>query len=416
MNITKGLILLLLLITLTKVSAQITDPTSAIYQLREYKLQSQHKDVFVSNFKNHTMPIMRKYGFNILSTWTNNNEFHYLLKWDNENAMQNQWAQFKSDKEWLRQKEIIQQKYGDIVEEITEQTLSDMYLSNNSKSVENGFIKLNIGDVECIALSDGSVSLPVQPSMAPNIATEIVSDALKSNFRNDSIIDYPINILLLKKDSRLILIDAGQGALTNKNAGKLIGYLQTLGIQPSQITDIIISHAHTDHIDGLIDMNGNSIYENADIYISRVEFEFWQGMDNDFAKSVNGVLSGVKPQLRFFEDGAIIHDCIKNNIVAGHTPGHVVCTIFSGEESLVAINDLVLDALVLTNPDWGSGFDADFEGAKGIRKNCLLQLYNSKTLIWGSHLPYPGIGHLKKIGEDSYEWSPKFLSYPSINP
>lgn len=124
----------------------------------------------------------------------------------------------------------------------------------------------------------------------------------------------------------------------------------------------------------------------------------------------------IKPQIKLFEDGVVIHDCIKNEIVSGHTPRHIICALFSRTESLVAINDLVLNALILTNPDWGSGFDSDFEETKSSRKNILSQLYESEVLIWGSHLPYPGIGHIKKINKDSYEWCPKFLSNPIINP
>lgn len=413
MNITKTLLFLSALFLFAKVSAQDTTSKDKIYQLREYKLLPQYKNIFSSNFTNHTIPIMESYDFNILITWTNDNSFYYLLQWDNTDTMYKQWELFMSDKKWISQKNHVKEQYGEVVHEINEQVLTNMYFQNN-KSVltNNGFSTFKIGSIECIILSDGLVSLPVQLSIAPYIPKEIISNELKGNFRNDSIIDYPINILLLKVDKQLILIDAGQGALINKNAGKLPGYLQSIGIEPSQITDIIITHAHTDHIDGLIDVEGKSVYENAKIYISRIEFEYWADIDNDFGKSINNVLSIVKPQLSLFEDGTIIHDCIKNDIVAGHSAGHVVCTIFSQGDELIAINDLVLDELIISHPGWGSGFDGDFEQAILSRKNTLQQLSNAKSLVWGSHLSYPGIGYIKKMSEDSYKWIPKFISHP----
>ncbi|MFT4073649.1 MAG: MBL fold metallo-hydrolase [Dysgonamonadaceae bacterium] len=412
MNTLKGLILLLLLCLFTKATAQSPQLSTEIYQLREYALQSQHQDKFMSNFRNNTIPIMQRYGFEILNSWTNENTFYYLLKWDSRYTMQKQWERFKEDKDWILQKSLFQQQYGDVVIEINEQVLA----KQNYSVQNNGFVNFKIGNIECFALSDGFVSLPAQPSLAPNIPSEVLSNELKRNFRKDGTLDYPINILLLKKESRLILIDAGQGSTNNKDAGKLVSYLASIGVHPLDITDVVISHAHTDHIDGLINSTGNSIYSNADIHLSRVEYEFWQGLDNDFAKSINNVFAVVKKQLILFEDGATIHNCIKNDIVAGHTPGHVVCTIFSKNESLVAINDLVLDALILTHPDWGSGFDSDFEGAIPIRKSYLSKLHETRALIWGSHLPYPGIGNIRKIGKDSYEWCPKFLSYPTMIP
>jgi|GEM_PF-251983 len=407
MNTVKGFFALLFVMFVTNISAQTTI-TNDIYQLRKYKLQTQHQELFLSNFKNYTMPVMQKYGFSILSTWVDGNELSYLLKWDSQSIMQNQWAQFMSDEGWRNQKAHIQQQYGNIIEEISDYVLGDLGSTKN----QSGFTTFNIGDIECIALSDGFVSLPAQPSIAPHIPANLVADELTKGFRRDSIIDYPINVLLLKKDSRLTLIDAGQG-YTNRNAGKLVGYLQSMGIQPSQITDIIISHAHTDHIDGLIDSNGKSIYYNATIHVPRVELEFWKSLDNDFANSINNIFAIVKSQVELFEDGAVIHGFIKNEIAPGHTPGHVICTIFSGTEKLVAINDLVLDVIILTYPDWGSGFDNHFEQAIATRKNILLQLSENKQLIWGSHMPYPGIGYLKKVDKHSYEWMPKFISSPT---
>lgn len=409
MNTITGFLTLLFVMFVTSISAQTTT-SDDVYQLSKYKLQAQHQEFFLANFKDHTMPIMQKYGFSILSTWVEENEFSYLLKWDSENTMQNQWSQFMSDKEWKNQEVYIQQKYGNIIEEISERVLADLVSIKN----QNGFTTFNIGDIDCTALSDGFVSLPAQPSIAPHIPADLVSDELTKDFRKDSIIDYPINVLLLKIDSRLILIDAGQG-YTNKNAGKLVGYLQSIGIHPSQITDIIISHAHTDHIDGLIDSNGKSIYNNAIIHVSRVEIEFWKSMNNDFANSINNIFAIVKSQIKLFEDGAVIYGCIKNEIAPGHTPGHVICTIFSGTEKLVAINDLVLDKIILTHPDWGSGFDSHFEQAISTRKNILFQLSESKQLVWGSHMPYPGIGYIREIDEYSYEWTPMFISNPTSN-
>lgn len=90
MNIPKKLLFLLFLLLSTKVSAQETISTNKIYQLREYKLNSQYKDIFLSNFSSHTTPIMESYDFSILSTWTKNDDFYYFLQWDNTDTMHKQ--------------------------------------------------------------------------------------------------------------------------------------------------------------------------------------------------------------------------------------------------------------------------------------------------------------------------------------
>lgn len=291
-----------------------------------------------------------------------------------------------------------------------------------------GFQQFKIGNIEATVLTDGYVPFEsVQPFIAPLAPSEQVSELLEKNFITDSGLELGINVLLLKKEGHLILIDSGQGSLLGENGGWLPENLKLIGLNPEQITDVVITHAHLDHAGGLVDVNNKSVYPNAKVYISRVEYESWAKETPDYSKSVlkddpmiekmipliRNILSVVKPQLQMVEDGETILDMITMQIVPGHTKGHVVSTISSGGEQLIAIADLIhYDAVLFTRPEWGTAADWDFELGVSSRIKTLKKLSETKSLVYGCHLSYPGLGHVREIAKDSFEWVPFGFASP----
>ena len=291
---------------------------------------------------------------------------------------------------------------------------------------KNGFQQFKIGGIEAIVLTDGYFPIsPLQPSMAPLASLEELTKYRKENFESDEEINLSINVLLLRKEEHLILVDTGMGDLADNNAAWLIDNLKLVGIAPTQITDILITHAHLDHIGGLTSQ-GKSTFPNAKIYLSSVEYDFWMNSVPDYRNAfidnkpkvegmtslIRKMLSIVESQLVFIENGATILDSIKVEIVPGHTKGLLVSTVFSQNEQLVLIADVAHSTTLITHPEWGVGFDWDLKLGIQSRKEKLAQLCQDKSLVFGYHLPYPGLGHIKKIGVDSYEWIPKSFSSP----
>ncbi len=99
-----------------------------IHQLRIYEIFESNKAAFHNRFRDHAARIMKSYGFHILATWETNaekrTEFVYLLEWPNDQAMKQAWEKFRSDNEWKEIKRVTNAKYGDLVGEITDRTLS----------------------------------------------------------------------------------------------------------------------------------------------------------------------------------------------------------------------------------------------------------------------------------------------------
>lgn len=294
-----------------------------------------------------------------------------------------------------------------------------------------GFQQMKIGDIEAVVLSDGYIRIsPIQPSMAPDITSKQLSGFLNGNDSDTQSIDLAMNILLLKKGDKFILFDSGSGSDMGPTGGCLKDNLAIIGVSPEQITDIVVTHAHMDHIAGLLDSNGKSIYPDANVYMTQIEYDFWMSENPDFSRSkskdtamvatmvkyIRNILTTLKPQIKLVADKDILLDCIEVELAPGHTPGHIISTVFSNNEKLVVMADIVHATNILfANPRWGTAFDYDFNLGVETRLDILKKLSaTNNTVVFGYHQPYPGIGRIKQIANESYEWVPADFATPQL--
>ncbi len=237
-----------------------------------------------------------------------------------------------------------------------------------------------------------------------------------------------MNILVVKSKDRLILLDTGMGVFAGPTQGHLAKSLADAGFKTTDFTDVILSHAHTDHIGGLVDKQNTFVFANADVYIAKVEYDFWQRAAlDDFQKSpvyqmkdfveqtitnIQTVLNLLAPKLKFINFNNGLHGVFSFELAPGHTPGHTLTTIRSKDEELLYIVDLIQsDALLFAHPEWGFFGDTDLQQAVSSRLKVLQRLSTSKTRAFAYHLPWPGLGHVRQK-ETAFEWVPDVYATP----
>jgi len=285
-----------------------------------------------------------------------------------------------------------------------------------------GYYRFTIGDVEAVVISDGALSFqPIQPNWAPEATKEELESALRSAFLPTDRINLDVNTLLIRIAGELILVDSGAGGLFGPSLGKVRERMVAAGVQPSQVTGVVLTHAHGDHFGGLLDGEGKPVYPNATYFASKTEVDYWTGSDPDFSKLRIGkeqrekALAGARKYIAAIKDrltpvvpGKKIVEGVEVVDAPGHTPGHIALLVTSGKEALLNSADTVHHhALMFSHPEWTSAFDVDPKLGADTRRKLLGLAAADGLRLLGYHLAFPGIGHVRTAKGGAFEWVPE---------
>lgn len=291
-------------------------------------------------------------------------------------------------------------------------------MESTSRARNAGLYRFKLGSFEMISVSDGILTVPAAV-FAGNASPEQLQAVLQSSFESDTL-NPDCNVLYVNTGQNKVLIDTGSGSGMGATAGKLLENLQAAQIAPSDIDTVILTHAHGDHVGGLLDAAGAPIFANAKFYVSRAEHDFWLqpqvslpkiGIDATAQQSMISTaqkqLSAIKDRLTLFEVDQEIMPGFTAIQAFGHTPGQVAIRITSGSDSLTHTADVVhTRSINLWHPDWQPIFDADPDQAVATRKRILQTVSDTRELMYAYHFPYPGLGHILPRPEGGYTWDP----------
>jgi len=286
--------------------------------------------------------------------------------------------------------------------------------------MNKGSYRFNVGEFVCICLSDGSYDYPLN-AFFKNAPTEKVQELLREQNLPTDHITTPYTYLYVNTGEHHVLVDVGAGGLS-PSTGKLLENMKVVGIDRMIIDAVLITHAHPDHIGGILDKDKEPVFPNANYYMWKCEWDFWnsdEALNNanelivKFATIVMNTFHPIKKKIVFveFEDG-------EKNIfpgvflvkAPGHTPGHMVVYFSSEGEKLVYIGDTVLYPFHLEHPDWIPIYDVLPDKAANSKKRIFDMAAEDNSLVIGQHFPpFPSLGHIVKK-EEGWEWRPIELS------
>jgi len=271
-----------------------------------------------------------------------------------------------------------------------------------------------IGSYSAVALKDGSIEMPNDgKSFVVGRPTAEVAAALKSGGAPGDRFDFSIQPLLVHAGNHVLLFDAGVGNNYGDSAGKLLGSMDAAGEKPASVTDIFISHAHGDHVGGLITPAGKLAFPNATIHISAPEWKWLSGMNAEDAKNVGlqhitALVAAIRPKVAPFEPGAdLLPGLVQAVAITGHTPGHSGYRIGSGPNTLLVFGDAMHSYVVsVRKPSWKVMFDTDQQTGAVSRTALVEEFAATGQRLYSEHFPFPGVGKIVK-NQDGYTWVPE---------
>ena len=273
-----------------------------------------------------------------------------------------------------------------------------------------GFYRYKVGDIEVTAVNDGARVGPLPDGFVRNASRDQINAALEAAFLPKDQLTNQFNPLLINTGGKLVLIDTGNGPQAgNATVGKLIANLGWAGVKPSDISTVIISHFHGDHINGLRTADGGLAFPEAEILVPEVEWKYWtdegeasrapEGRKGAFANAAK-VFKDIGSRVKPYGWDKEIAPGITSVEAVGHTPGHTAFIVASGNGKLFVQSDTTNNpALFAVNPEWQVMFDMDGTKAIETRKRIWDMLAAERLQVAGYHFMFPATGFAEKTGE-----------------
>jgi len=248
-------------------------------------------------------------------------------------------------------------------------------------TLDPGFYRVQVGDLEITALSDGTPARRADQSGDPASA--------------------PINGYLVNTAGKLVLIDAGAGTLLGPGVGELVSHLRAAGFEPEQVAEVYVTDMQPGHSGGLVSER-KPAFPSATVRASRAESDYWLAKSSLLSAAVEDrqrfaeVGAAFKPyliarRLETFDQETALGPEIR--ALPSRGPGPTVYVAESRGEKIVFLGDEDPHAPVATHV--------------GLLEEAATHGY----WVAGAHRPFPGFGHLR-AARQGFEWIPTQKTAP----
>jgi len=312
---------------------------------------------------------------------------------------------------------------------------------------------MKVGDIEILQVIDGMIVSKL-PSTKP--LPDVESLAWKEQhqmFRPDGMIESTLGGFLVHTRDRLALVDAGAGqevvggyspptnnldidddpfvvhfqrvgmpleaihgiaeffSGTQMVRGRLPASLNVVGVRPEDVTDLIFTHLHFDHIGWATD-EGAAYFPNATIHCASADLDYFlPGAEEEETTSlvyrtpkVPERLGPVLDRIETWDSDVSVLPGIDVRLAPGHTPGSSVIVLSDGVDRAMLLGDIIHCPLELTDDDFDLLVDHDQELAFQVREAYARELEGSNIPVAGAHFAGLQFGRLF-AGQGVRRWS-----------
>jgi glyoxylase-like metal-dependent hydrolase (beta-lactamase superfamily II) len=261
--------------------------------------------------------------------------------------------------------------------------------------------RLHLGAVDLVIVSDG----PLELGTVADVLCPPSPDGRAAPPATDAPLTLAQNNLALRTPAGWVVFETGTSSIdSHAHAGNLPACLAKAGVAAQDVVALLPTHAHLDHIGGIVDRSGQANYPKATIYLAEKELSYWLHDDRLEGKTARSALVA-RRNLATQGDRIICYDrdCeilpdIHAIATPGHTIGHSIYLISSGHNQLFVAGDLAHHVSQIEVPEIATAFDFDPDLAVVSRRRMLDFLASTRSLALFYHFDWPGLGYIERCG------------------
>ena len=260
---------------------------------------------------------------------------------------------------------------------------------------------MDVGELRIEPVHDGVATVPAATAYAG--VDEAAWEQHRQFLDADGNLELALGGFLIRTGDRVVLVDAGVGNLTRGPfvGGRLLESLAGLGVRPEDVTDVVFTHLHFDHV-GWATQQGEIVFTNATYRCDERDWAHFVGPDPGATKKLSPITDRLEP---FSGSGPIPGlGGIDVLAAAGHTPGSTIVVVSSGTERAMLLGDVVHCPVELLDDEWAGMADVDPELAKRTRNALARELEGQDVPVAAAHFEGLRFGRLLG-GEGRRRWT-----------
>lgn len=261
---------------------------------------------------------------------------------------------------------------------------------------------MRVGELEVLPVLDGAIVLPISDTFLG-----MPAEAWQPHGRfltADGQLELALGGFLVRSGDRLVLVDAGLGPRTGPfgtgtvSGGALLASLAAHGVTPTEVTDVVFTHLHFDHV-GWATQQGAVVFTNATYRCDERDWHHFVGPDAGATKK----LAPLTDRMTFWSAGGPLLPGLDVMVAPGHTPGSSIIVLSSGTERAMLLGDVVHCPVELLDDEWAGMGDVDPVLARRTRVALARELEGQDVPVAAAHFPGLQFGRLL-LGEGRRQW------------
>jgi glyoxylase-like metal-dependent hydrolase (beta-lactamase superfamily II) len=228
---------------------------------------------------------------------------------------------------------------------------------------------------------------------------------------SDGRLDHAYGGFLVATGDHVVLIDTGVGpgqigpfGPANRviRGGAMMGSLAGLGVDPAEITDVVLTHLHPDHY-GWAVADDARCFPNAVFRCHARDWDHFVTSAGDRLSGMSAALPALAGRLETWDRDGPLLPGIDTRLAAGHTPGSTILVLSSGTARALLIGDVVHCPVELLDDEWASLGDVDPQLARQTKVALARELEDGEVPAAGGHFSGLRFGRLLS-GKGRRQW------------